>query len=133
VSDGHGKLIAFPGVDPDKLPKFEIDELDKAIESPMQVENRYAHGCPDWHRRGIKLNQVNRRIYCKTCGEELDMFEYIEQLARDWAWTTSTHRSAVEKRKVAEKRLDEVLRQERNAKARLKNAKRRLAQTGTEA
>lgn len=130
----ESNVIAFPGVDPEKLPRFEVDAGDVMDESPIELDTnaRYKHGCPDWHRKGIRLNEQNRRIYCKTCGEELDMFEYVATLARDWSWIASAHSTAVEKRKRAEKRLDEVLRQERNAKGRLKNALRRLALTGTE-
>lgn len=87
---------------------------------PIEYSHGYGDNCPDFHRTGVELRDTQRRAYCKTCGIEVDIFDYLHRLAQDWAWVVQRYRDATNRAKRAEARLEEALRLERNARGRLK-------------
>lgn len=70
------------------------------------------------HRR-VSLDTVAHKVVCKECDREVDAFEVLRKLANDWQ-RYATHRKEAERRaNAAQARLDETLRLERNARARV--------------
>lgn len=78
------------------------------------------------HKKSVIVDEKEREVYCEDCGKQFDAFEYMLRIARgnDSAWDT---RAKLEKeaRELAEK-VEELKRQERNTKARLKRAQEKL-------
>ena len=74
---------------------------------------------PCLHRK-TRLDRDAHRLYCHECDAEVDPFAFLVRLAGEWGrWVT--HRKEAERRaKAAHERLEETLRLERNARARLK-------------
>ena len=76
------------------------------------------------HRR-FNLNTESRRVYCRSCKQEIDPFTALLVFTNEWTYYKDTlEREQAELKKTRE-RLDDLKRQERNAKARLTRAKRK--------
>lgn len=69
------------------------------------------------HRRAT-INEGMRRLTCKDCAADLDPFTYLLHLTRDTTRWVTARREAKHRADQALIRLTELLRQERNAKAR---------------
>ncbi|MDQ5822211.1 MAG: hypothetical protein M3540_12290 [Actinomycetota bacterium] len=65
------------------------------------------------------------------CGAQLDPWEWISWLTRDWRSFSRRYRDAKVQADEASRRLADLLREERNAKSRLKAARARLAELPT--
>jgi len=74
--------------------------------------------------RSAELDTTARRVYCRACGDELDAFEYLLDLARNWERYDRTVKDAKARAKSATKELDDLRRQVRNAKAQRRRATR---------
>lgn len=105
-------------------------EDDGAI-VPDVERKRKAYGCQ--HSKMV-LDAQSRRMYCDKskggCGEEVDLYEWIEKLIADWDRWTTGYRQARAQAQRAGKAQVEVERLERNAKGRLKAVRKRLADSG---
>ena len=66
----------------------------------------------------VRLLHRNKTVFCRTCGEEVDAFDVLERMAREWDWATY-HRRQLEE---ATNALEAVKREESNVKARLRSA-----------
>lgn len=110
--DGGAEIIKLPYAEDDAIPS-EVDLKRKEY----RCQHRY-----------VALHESTHRLYCNEdqggCGEEIDMYEWIENLTRDWRNFKWRYKMAKQQTEAAEARLAEVLRLERNAKARLKRASR---------
>jgi hypothetical protein len=60
------------------------------------------------------------RMRCADCDQEIDCFDWILRMVSKWDQLIDRGRALEKKAKAAQERLDELLRKERNAKARLK-------------
>jgi hypothetical protein len=101
-----------------KLPTLANDDGD----GPLLISER-TNLC--YHMRHQAIIDTNgRTLRCGECDAELDPYDYIGFLARD-----GDHLVAARSKKVraASERLKELLRQERNAKARIKRLEKRGA------
>lgn len=76
------------------------------------------------HRR-TELANEERRVYCRDCGREVPAFDVLKMLASDTERWISHRREAERRAKVAQGHLDDLLRDERNAKSRRRTWKRR--------
>ena len=98
-----------------KLPMLADDD-----EGPLLISER-TNRCYHMRHQAI-IDSNGRTLRCGECDAELDPYDYISHLAQD-----GDHLMAARKKvRAANERLKELLRQERNAKARLK----RLEQKG---
>lgn len=73
------------------------------------------------HER-IDLARDNRRAYCRDCGEERDLFDVLERFASRFEHYIATLKEAQRSAKAAREELADLMRQERNAKARVRKA-----------
>ena len=125
MADDDENVIPFPGLELVRKPTEGVS-LDAEVIHPPVVFIHDDSKCPDWHRKGIELRDVQRRAYCKTCGVEVDLFDYVKRLASDWMWMSQRYRQAERRTRESEARLVEALRLERNAKGRLRTAREKL-------
>lgn len=84
-------------------------------ETPAEIENHVP--CRHWK---VRIDREARRIYCKGCGGEVDPFTIVLRWAEDWSRITTWREEAERRRARAQERLAEILRLEKNARARLK-------------
>lgn len=76
-----------------------------------------------WHHR-TELDGEARRVHCRDCGREVPAFDVLSDLARDWERYIHGRKEAERRCKVVEALLSDLLRDERNAKARRRSWKR---------
>lgn len=107
MTEGGDVVPLFPGID-------QEDE-----DRPLKTGER-AH-CS--HRR-TKLDREARRVYCRDCGREVDAFEVLVGLARDPERLIGARKAAEMRLRQVKAKLDELLRQERNAKSRKRRRER---------
>jgi hypothetical protein len=75
------------------------------------------------YARGRLVDATSRKVTCKACGDELDAFDCLLEVAKQHQ-SNNEHLARLEKdSKEARARLDNLLREEANAKARVKRAK----------
>jgi hypothetical protein len=92
------------------------DELDD--DRPLATTPRPKTYCSHWPAGNVELNPETRRCHCRKCGREVAAFDVLEDLAREWERYISGRKEAQRRWRAAETRLEDLLRQERNAKAR---------------
>lgn len=99
---------------------FETDQIaDDARPVARMPRESYCR-----HRR-VRLAGESRRVYCRDCEREVPAFDVLDDLAFDWETYMHTREDAQKRAKTATENLTELLRLERNAKGRLKNATKR--------
>jgi hypothetical protein len=76
------------------------------------------------HRR-FELDREARRVYCRDCGREVPAFEALELFSHEYDRWAQTRNRAEREARLAEARLEELARRERNAKARVRRAEGR--------
>lgn len=74
----------------------------------------------DCSHRKIRLDQTAHRAYCRDCNLEVDLFDFVWRLAGQWEVWVRQRKEAKRRAVAAQARLDETLRLERNARARVK-------------
>ena len=72
------------------------------------------------------VDRDKRAVTCRKCDAVLDPIAVLLDLAHGWERYAFAFDAAKQKTQQAHDRLDEVLRQERNAKARLRRLKGKL-------
>lgn len=72
-----------------------------------------------------ELDGVARRVRCRDCKREVDAFEVLEALARDWERWIAGRDAAETRARGAEANLERILRLERNGKARLRSLRKK--------
>jgi hypothetical protein len=102
LDDGAQVIELRPGHD-------AIDE-----QRPLKTGERPSF-CPHHH---TVLDAEPRRVTCDDCGREVDAFDVLHEIARGWERFNEGRREAERRSEVAQANLDELLRAERNAKAR---------------
>jgi hypothetical protein len=86
-------------------------------DAPVATKPREPGYCR--HAR-IALDRELHRVICRDCDREVDPFKYLQTLASEWE-RYATHRKEAKRRAdEAHERLQELLRLEQNARARLK-------------
>jgi hypothetical protein len=73
------------------------------------------------HHR-FQLDATARRVYCGDCEGEIDAFDALKILADMFERVNGRYKHASAEAKRVEARLQELKRQERNAKARVRRA-----------
>lgn len=73
------------------------------------------------HKR-VRLTGESRRVICRDCDREVSAYDALDSIAHDWERHMHGRRDAQKRAKTAEANLIELLRLERNAKGRLRNA-----------
>lgn len=105
MNDGDAKIVAlFP----------TADEHDAGMPAEKADHVRFCR-----HAR-IRLDEVARRVYCRECDAEVDPFAVILTWANDWARIANWRKEAARRRDLAASRLEEILRLETNARARMR-------------
>jgi hypothetical protein len=114
---------------------------DEAIPGPVEVTSAYACSHPF-----VVLDSASHRVICderrcvycgskvgcrcvlarKGCGKEVDPWEWINRITRDWRNFTRRFNAARKQAEAAEARLAELERRERNAKERVRRAEAKL-------
>lgn len=65
------------------------------------------------------INEHLRKLTCRECSAQLDPFDFLLRLSRDTSRWITARKSAEVRAREASARLSELLRQERNVRARL--------------
>lgn len=73
--------------------------------------------------RQTRFSKASRRLICLKCGEEVDAFDVVLKLAADRERLDQQREHVIRGCRMGEARLAEILRQERNAKARMRRLK----------
>jgi len=88
---------------------------------PLATADRPKKFCT--HNR-CELVGDTRRVYCRDCGREVPAFDVLLQLTRSHERFIEQRREAERRTKVARGHLEDLLRDERNAKARRRSWRR---------
>jgi hypothetical protein len=107
----------------EEAPSAEIIELrpgqDRADDDRHMVREPRKYG--QCRHKKIRLDEQQRRAYCRDCETEVPAFDYLWTLAFDWEQFIQGRQEAERRMKVARANLDELHRDERNAKSRRRN------------
>lgn len=101
-------------------PGLDLEDEDRPVASDTVKPG--AEWCP--HRRA-RLNDENHRVYCRECDRELDAYAVLDRLAREPERWIAARRGAEQRAKFVQRRLEDLLRLERNAKARQRSRHKR--------
>lgn len=71
------------------------------------------------HRR-VSLDPDAKRVRCRDCDREVSAFDFLARLAGDWEYWVRHRKEAERRARLASTRLEELLRLENNARARLR-------------
>lgn len=74
----------------------------------------------------ITLDDRNRRAYCRECKDEIDLFDFSMRLCGRWEACIESWKRADREAKAARARLEELKREERNIKARIRAGAKKL-------
>lgn len=91
---------------------------DAQDDDRRMVTKRKAHACQ--HTR-VVLDRDVQRAFCRRCDQEVPLFDYLVSLAAGWERFIGERREAERRMRVVRENLSELLRDERNAKARRRN------------
>lgn len=92
----------------------ELDEL--AVRTAPHTSRACRH-------RGSYINKADRRVYCRSCEQELDPYDVLDRIARDREHMVTTAQHLRFETDSLLKRVNELERLERNAKSRVKRAR----------
>jgi hypothetical protein len=104
----------------DVIPLFPERDLTDG-DRPVATESPRPLYCG--HRR-TRLESSSRRVFCRDCGREVDPYDVLAGIAHEVERWIGYRKEAERRAREAQERLDVLLREERNAKAR---ARRRNA------
>lgn len=102
-----GRLIRFPGTSPSA-------PIDDELLIRRIRERTFCQ-----HPR-TRIDAVARRLYCSDCEREIDPLDWLEGLAKRWESVVAVTRGLEQRRRMVEAQLEDLLRQEQNARARLR-------------
>lgn len=92
----------------------------EAIENDAPLRSKEARSyCR--HRR-FEMDEDARRVYCRDCEEEVPAFDVLEIYRREFDMWMRRLKEARREAKLREENLAEIMRQEANAKSRLRRA-----------
>lgn len=94
-------------------PDRDLTDEDAPVASAPRAPGYCSH-------KHIALDEELHRVICRDCDREVDPFKYLMRLARDWEGYARFRKEAIRRAHEARERLEEILRLERNARARLK-------------
>lgn len=108
---------ALAGIDAGDLDE-QLDRI--ATEHEEDVPLQSVRGGVTCNHRMALLHPGLRRVTCRECGCDLDAYDFLLRLSADADRHRTATTRAEHKATQAKERLDSLLREERNAKARLK-------------
>lgn len=83
---------------------------------------------PHCIHRCVLVDEHSRTMKCKQCGASINPFDHCVRFAREWEVLGRTVKNLSAKKVVLLKDLDDLDRQIRNAKARVRRAKKQAAE-----
>jgi hypothetical protein len=95
-------------------------------EAPVRTCGRDLEAEPSCRHMRVELHHESRRVYCVDCGREVPAFDHLIKLAGEWEKYKHHRDRARADAKRAQARLDDIKRQEANAKSRLRSGRKRL-------
>jgi len=102
----------------------EIQGLDDLLEawkkSEPILEQMASVFC---HHRRFNIDTSSRRVYCRDCGQEVDALSALMVFTTEWSHFESGLERMRSQKEELSARVEELKREERNAKARLARAK----------
>ncbi|EMK1731218.1 hypothetical protein V8N76_004524 [Salmonella enterica] len=104
-------VVMFPGYTPD-------DPIHDA---------GYVHQKPDrhcFHQRGIYVNEALRQCICQECGNILDPFAYLLDIANRRTRLAGNVKALRQEERDRRKNIEKLIQIERNAKARIRRAEK---------
>lgn len=97
--------------------KPRVHDVDE--DAPLRKRPRDPSKRLCMHQR-LELDQDVRRVYCKDCESEVDLFDALVKFARDFERHVEHRDRAKHEARRAQERLTDIKRQVRNAKAQLR-------------
>lgn len=110
ASDDTLKIAEFSGV----------DEIRASI-----VRGALFSSCDHLH---VQLDDEKHLIECKSCGALVDAYNWVSQIVKRRQWKWQSIQGLQRELDKAQERLSEVLKQERNVKARLRRLNKKATQ-----
>lgn len=116
------------GIDVGDLPEVleriasEQADADALADDDLPIREEYDGYC---QHSSANINSGMRSLTCRECGADLDAFDWLLRLSRHTSRYVSARKDAEQRAAAARDRLNEILRLERNAKARLQRLKRK--------
>jgi len=117
MSGGDEKIVSFAQR---YDVNHDINEMKNFVEADKPNESRF---CP---HTSILVDEFNRSIRCRLCGQAMDSFDYLLSLAKKETkldWELRRLRSEIKK---SRENLQNLQREEVNTRARVKTAQFRL-------
>ncbi len=111
-----------------KIPDSAEEFLERAGDdsaAPVHRAERATAGKYDltcWHKR-VSLDPDSHRVYCRDCETEVDPWEVLNHLAQNWERWANVRDTAKQEAKYRLGDVEQVKREERNTKSRLRRAK----------
>lgn len=68
----------------------------------------------------LRLQKRDQSVWCRMCKMEVDAFDVLTKLSREWDWATHFH----QKKQELQAQLEELKKEEQLVKARIKNARK---------
>lgn len=126
MPDGDETGIDFGDL-PDILDQVvrDVAASDAVADEGMPLRRAYDGHCD--HKRA-SINGAMRRLVCRSCGANLDPYEFIFELSQSSESLVHARKEAERRAIAARDRLDELLRKERNARERLRRLNQQLAE-----
>lgn len=125
VPGGHlGRMSDDDNIEPPELGTLTVLWGDAEGDAPVRTR-RLEMGSHCLHK-SVELDHDAHRVFCRACKREVDAFDFLAGLAREWeryeSWVRSHKRAA----RHAEDELDNIRRQLRNGKAQLRRLTKRV-------
>lgn len=110
------------------FPRGQLERLHNQREAAFEdlpVRTKHApRTC--WHReRGAYVDEAARKVSCRGCGVDLDPIEVLSWIARDRESLVRRDQALRRERDYLEREVERLKRAERNAKARIRTARKR--------
>ena len=98
------------------LGQYRVTRAEDPAAPPLRSAPRTS--VQDCYHMATVVDIRKRRVVCDACGVELDPYEVLSTLARGMDRFLAAEAEAKHRAKEAQERLDALLREERNARAR---------------
>lgn len=98
--------------------------IDGGGDDPPLVRRPRDRRCS--HNQRFEVSETTRRVYCGDCDQEVDAIDVLLNLARRRERLVHAAKSAKAEARRVEARLEDLKREERNARARLARLQQRI-------
>lgn len=103
----------------------DTHEDERDLDAMGATTKRWEPAMCSHRKHAAQVSQQERRIYCGGCGVELDPYDVLDRMARDNEGLVGTRRRLRREIGHLSERVERLEKDERNAKSRARNARKR--------